>query len=509
MALEPSAKPRARCFTTLLTLLSISSIGLLIFNIIAFPIVFQDLVNTQVVLKNGTLSFTQWINPTPKIYKIVTVYNVTNTVEVAVGGQPIIDPIGPYYFREYREKIDVGVVYDQEVWFSEKKYYIFDNETTNKDRPANATLDPTKDKFTTFNLAYIGVAYNLTCSGAPSTEILEAVIAALAEHEEALFMSNHTVQEVLFGYKDPFLTVLRVKMPDLPDTVQIVYNMSDQDITTRSKVWNGQKDVSLLGQYSEWQGYTSLPWWGSAEANTVNGTEGLFFAPNVDKTKTLTTWTDDLFRSSQMEFVEEEMMLGMNTYKYHIPKFALLNATNNPLNAGFYSFCPNGLMNLTAAVSAPVFASKPSFMDGEPWLLEEVTGLPPADLATMDTNIWVEPTTGALVKAIKQLQVNVMIQQTKKFPKLDKLRIEPRYVPVALVLETGGMDDDLATTFKDSVFKPRRIFVIIIWVLLGLVVALSVLFGGLLFRHIRVNQSEDSTKLIIPANPEDQIYANN
>ena len=51
----------------------------------------------------------------------------------------------------------------------------------------------------------------------------------------------------------------------------------------------------------------------------------------------------------------------------------MLNATFNPNNAGFYSFLPNGLMNLTAATNAPVIVSKPSFLDGG--LLHTLTAL--------------------------------------------------------------------------------------------------------------------------------------
>ena len=198
--------------------------------------------------------------------------------------------------------------------------------------------------------------------------------------------------------------------------------MSDRDVTTQSKVSTGRHNVSQLAQYTKWQGYTQLPYWGSDAANTVNGTEGLFFAPDLDKNAMLTTFVDDLFRSNPLKFVEEEVVQSLKTYKYRIPTYVQDNATNNPLNAGFYSYGPNGLMNLTAAVLAPIFASKPSFLDAEEWLIDEVSGLPPAEKETMDTNIWVEPHTGVLVKALKQLQVNIMVFKQSQFPGLKKLR---------------------------------------------------------------------------------------
>lgn len=120
--IEDAAKPRARCYLSTLSFCSLLSVFLLIFVTVLFPFVFQALVNSQVLLTNDTLSFTQWLKPTPAIYKIVTVYNVTNPDKVRAGGQPVLQAMGPYYFREYREKINVEEVYDEDLWFNEKKW---------------------------------------------------------------------------------------------------------------------------------------------------------------------------------------------------------------------------------------------------------------------------------------------------------------------------------------------------------------------------------------------------
>lgn len=452
-------------YTISAAICNVVAVFLLIFVLAINPILFQLLVNSQVVLTNGTLSFEQWLAPTPLIYKIATVYNITNTAEVEAGGTPNITAIGPYYFIEHREKIRVEEVYSRELRYGEKKWYEFDWNTTNHNR--TVPLDPKKDHFTTFNIAYIGVAYNLTLAGDPPKEVIGVITDAILQHEIGLFM-NRTVNDVVFGYEDKFLKLLQVVMPGLPSTVQLVYNMSDRDIATTSRVMNGGEHLSELGQYTEWQGYRKLPYWKTDEANAVNGTEGLFFAPNLDKTETITTFVDDLFRANPMEFVGEEECFNISTtYKYKIPDYVLANASTNPLNEGFYAYGPNGMMNLTAAVMAPVFASKPSFLGAESWLIDEVNGLPPADNETMDTNIWVEPYTGVLVKAMKQLQANMMITQLKAFPGLQTLREKPRYVPISLILENGGMDADLVHTFKNKVFKPKFIFEVVLWVLFG------------------------------------------
>ena len=75
-----------------------------------------------------------------------------------------------------------------------------------------------------------------------------------------------------------------------------------------------------------------------------------------------------------LEFEDEEQVMGMNTYRYGTPGYGMENATLNPHHKGFYCFGPNGLLNLTAAVNAPVMVSKPSFLQGDHFLHEEITG---------------------------------------------------------------------------------------------------------------------------------------
>jgi len=322
-------------------------------------------------------------------------------------------------------------------------------------------------------------------------------IIAGRENERNLFM-NKTVNEILFGYDDLLLEAVSLVMPGLPTRIQVVQNMSQVDLDTWSIVRNGRYKPEELGQYTQWQGMTKLPYWGSDEANVINGTEGLFFNPGLKKNGTLGTFTDDLFRSSIMGYSGEETIYGIPTYRYSIPDYAMYNATLNPNNAGFYSYLPNGLMNLTAATNAPVCVSKPSFLDGDDFLHEEVSGLAPPD-RSMDTNIWVEPTTGCLIKASKQLQLNMMIQRNKHFKFLKTLRPKARFIPLGLILESGGLDDDLVKLFKKSVFLPRDIFLYtVLTLIIGVCIAALVVMG-FMFRFVRSNlYNSDETQILLP-----------
>lgn len=489
--LKEEAKRTTLCYMLSISILLVCSSALIVFRLVAFDLVFQSIVNKQVALVPGTMSYGQFFAPTPEIFKVATMYNIQNSAEVLNGDDPVIKPLGPYYFREYREKFDHKEVDNEEIWFKERKWYIFDANKTGHG------LNPEVDLVHTINIAYVAIAYNLSMT--PGSQLEEDVVDIIAGQasERNLFM-NKTVNELLFGYDDDLLKAVSIVMPGLPTRIQIVQNMSQVDQDTWSIVRNGRYKPEELGQYTQWQGMKQLPYWGTKAANVINGTEGLFFNPGLKKNGTLGTFTDDLFRSSIMGYIGQEKMYGIPTYKYSIPEYAMYNATYNPNNAGFYSYLPNGLMNLTAATNAPVIVSKPSFLDGEAFLHEEVSGMALPN-RSMDTNIWVEPLTGCLIKAKKQLQLNMMIQRNDHFKFLKTLRIKPRFIPLGLILETGGLDDDLVKLFKKSVFLPRDIFAYTVLMLTIGVCLSALIVMGFMFRFVRANlYNSDEQQLILP-----------
>jgi hypothetical protein len=76
-----------------------------------------------------------------------------------------------------------------------------------------------------------------------------------------------------------------------------------------------------------------------------------------------------------------------------------------------------GLINLTNAMGAPSFGSYPHFLLCDPRLLEAVNGLAP-DYAEHSTYLDVEPFTGLLARARKQMQTNFYLK-AQKFPETD------------------------------------------------------------------------------------------
>ena len=53
----------------------------------------------QVVIKNGSATFSQLMNTTVPIYKDIYFFNLTNPEEFQAGDKPNLSELGPYSYR--------------------------------------------------------------------------------------------------------------------------------------------------------------------------------------------------------------------------------------------------------------------------------------------------------------------------------------------------------------------------------------------------------------------------
>jgi hypothetical protein len=92
-------------------------------------------------------------------------------------------------------------------------------------------------------------------------------------------------------------------------------------------------------------------------------------------------------------------------FRYGLQMKDLENSTANPTEGWQYNnFAPSGMENLTTVAGAPLFASKPHFLDGDRSLAGSVVGMLPRK-EVHDTYLDIEPNTGELARAHKRLQL--------------------------------------------------------------------------------------------------------
>lgn len=80
---------------------------------------------------NGTEQFERWVHlPQPLHFKVY-LFNVTNAKDVLKGALPVVNEIGPFVYRQYRDKIVTNISPDKTiVSFKTIQKFVFDAEAS-------------------------------------------------------------------------------------------------------------------------------------------------------------------------------------------------------------------------------------------------------------------------------------------------------------------------------------------------------------------------------------------
>eukprot|EP00128_Syssomonas_multiformis_P000333 Colp12_sorted_trinity150504_noHs@2734 len=204
--------------------------------------------------------------------------------------------------------------------------------------------------------------------------------------------------------------------------------------------------MTEIFKIKKWHNMTELPYWGSKEANMLNGTDGNVFHPELFQNEKLDVFVDSLFRSATLVYAGDYVENGVILRRYELAPELLMNATLRPENAAFYAFGPSGVLNMSTINQAPLFASKPHFLDADPVYTSKFTGLDP-DADEHDTFLGVEPYTGATMGGAKRLQINFIVDSTNP-----KMPLRNTLHPVLWVEEGPVMPQAVASKIKGTLY---------------------------------------------------------
>eukprot|EP00013_Stygamoeba_regulata_P026779 CAMPEP_0177651490 /NCGR_PEP_ID=MMETSP0447-20121125/12581_1 /TAXON_ID=0 /ORGANISM="Stygamoeba regulata, Strain BSH-02190019" /LENGTH=502 /DNA_ID=CAMNT_0019154585 /DNA_START=43 /DNA_END=1551 /DNA_ORIENTATION=- len=420
---------------------------------IAGPFIINDAKNDQIddqVRLDNTDSdiFKAWkSNLKPDDIKVsfkIYAYNITNLDEVMEGAKPHLDEIGPYVFYEYWDFIDLHLnKSSSEASTYRWEYMIFQPDLS-------PGLDPFNDVIVTASLPYAGVKANLSPADNWLTNLAFSTLASVEG-----VRPFHTISPagLVFGEDSPFLEFVKRFKPDTDPVVKIQSNQTSPEAAREElgapDVYDmGERDIKDTRQYIKWKGVSDLSIWGSAEANHIKGTDGKCFHPHISRDEDLMVFEDDLNRHATVIYQEDVEVRGIKAYRYVIDPKEILNTTYNPANAAYYMDLPTGVMNVSAAnQGAPIFVSKPHFLDGDlDYYLNQVSGLSPPNRTLHDTTLDVEPQTGITLNAAKRLQINLQMGPVMLLaPKLRDV-----YLPIVWVEESALVDEKSANDLKKN-----------------------------------------------------------
>lgn len=178
------------------------------------------------------------------------------------------------------------------------------------------------------------------------------------------------------------------------------------------------------------------PWDGEIK---IGGTDGWAYCPFITKHSNMDFYVDIASVLFHGTYKKTTTVHGFKCLQRGINSNDLKNATLNPKNARYYAFGPNGLINQTSILMAPLFGSKPYFYQADKTLIKLINYSDPSSVEPekYDSRFDIEKYTGANLKGDLQMQFNYELKPDMLYPKLGAFNLEKygynTYMPVFFV----------------------------------------------------------------------------
>ncbi|XP_004676950.1 PREDICTED: platelet glycoprotein 4 [Condylura cristata] len=441
---------------------------LAVFGGILMPVgdmLIEKTIEKEAVLEDGTIAFENWVKAGTEIYRQFWIFDVQNPQEVVMNSSKIkLKQRGPYTYR-VRYLAKENITQDPE------------NHTVSFLQPNEAFFVPSmsvgteNDTLTVINLA-VAAAPHLYPNA-----FVQVLLNSLIKKSKSALFQRRTVREFLWGYKDPFLSL--VPYP-IDTTVGLFYPYNDTADGVY-KVFNGKDNISKVAIIDTYKGKKTLSYW-SSYCDLVNGTDGASFPPFIDKSRELQFFSSDICRSVYAVFGGEIDLKGIPVFRFVLPPKAFASPVQNPDN---HCFCTEkiisknctlyGILDISKCKEGkPVYISLPHFLHASPEISIPIEGLHPNE-EEHKTYLDVEPITGFTLQFAKRLQVNLLVKPAKKIEALKNLKHE-YIVPILWLNETATIGDEKAEMFRNKVTGKVHLLRLVEMILLSVGVVMFVAF---------------------------------
>jgi len=302
------------------------------------------------------------------------------------------------------------------------------------------------------------------------------------------YFTTQNVSSWLFGYPDPVVDNLNALYPQYVSRYQGVLGPNENILNPAQRpdvMYVGTKpDQNLIRTYVKYNAMDSLltasgipptttSTWNSGLANRVFGTDGTQFQRNLQEGQTINAFVSQLYRVVTLGNMNNERVTlkDVDLLHFTIPPIFLKNAAGFAFNADFNMFGYDGVANLTATGRTDFYVSKPHYMDADPALLGNLTGISAPNRAIHETYLNVEPMSGATMQAAKRLQLSVRLVPILAFvPNItNPAQFIPtfwgtglpnqgtgQYMPIYWAEEYAEISDSQASSFVSTVYGAQN-----------------------------------------------------
>nr|AGF87120.1 sensory neuron membrane protein 2 [Agrotis ipsilon] len=418
------------------------SLGFLVVAIIMVAWGFEKIVDKQiqknVQLENNSMMFDKWLKlPMPLDFKVY-IFNVTNVDEVNRGQKPMLQEIGPYVYKEYRERTILGYGENDTIKYMLRKRFEFDPEAS-----GGLTED---DEVTVIHFSYLAALLTVH-------DMMPSLVGVINKALEQFFPSLEDaflrvkVRDLFFdgiylscdGDNAALGLVCGKIKGEMPPTMRAaegangfyfsMFSHMNRSESGPYEMIRGRDNVYELGNIVTYKGQQVMSMWGDKYCGQINGSDSSIFPPIKESNvpKKLYTFEPDICRSLYIDLVGKTEMFNISSYYYEISESALAAKSANHDNKCFCkkNWSANhdgcllmGLLNLMPCQGAPAIASLPHFYLASEELLDFFqSGIMP-DKEKHKSYVYIDPTTGVVLSGYKRLQFNIELRKIDNVPQL-------------------------------------------------------------------------------------------
>ncbi|XP_068897610.1 protein peste-like isoform X1 [Tenebrio molitor] len=391
-------KRRCRsCCNVCLLLLGIAliSLGLTIF--VYFEALYDYVISSAMTFTPKTEPFRVWRVNDPPLVMDIYLFNWTNPQDLLVKGvKPRFEEIGPYKFKEVKEKVNI-TWHDNNhtISYRHKKSYYFDAENSVRNL---------SDVITTINVVPLTIAYKARHFGYISKRTISYSLSTLS----SLYVTKTAGQILFDGYEESILSILSsVPLTGVTDKFGLFYGKNGSVGTDGTfSMWTLVDDK--FGKIITWN-YKNESSYYEGECNAVRGSAGEFYPINR-KRDHIEFFSSELCKFAKLEYEKDVEIKGVLGYKY-TGKNIFDNGTLRPENKCYcVGEChPSGVFNVSSCrLDSPTFLSMPHFYNADPYYIDAIEGVSPQD--KHEFYITLEPKSGIVIDIGAKMQVNVLLQ---------------------------------------------------------------------------------------------------
>ncbi|XP_075149222.1 scavenger receptor class B member 1 isoform X2 [Haematobia irritans] len=356
----------------------------------------------KLTMMDGGEIFNLWAKPPVDLYLKVYLFNVTNAQAFLEGREKLnVEQVGPYVYKE--------IMTHENITFN-------DNNTmsTNPSHPLvwqeHLSVGKEDDEVVMLNIAMLAISH-LT---ADKPFFVRMALNSLFVTQDSRPIVRMTAKEFMFGYATTLTSLGNTFLPGWIhfDKVGLVDRMMDfnKDYET---FHTGVPDPRISGLYATYRGSSNLPQWeGEHCSNIDKASDGVKFPSFLQPNDTIKFFRKSMCRPVRLRRADDERVLrgSLTGYRYIFEENMLDNGRINEKNKCFCrkGYCqPSGLVDVTDCYYGfPISLSFPHFMDGDPKLQNDITGLEPSK-EKHSSEFIVQPESGLPLSLSVKVQINM------------------------------------------------------------------------------------------------------